>query len=316
MKLFIKRIGLVVGIFLLVFVLIVVFNFEVVGNQYGEIYNAALIDKINRLENIDSPRILLTGNSNVAFGFKSSLIEEHFNMPVINLGLHAALGNAFCDNIAKQYVQGGDIVIVMHTEYNTLDLGDYKLALATMEHNRYMYNIPEKKAYFGLFKAFPNYIIQSSILWLFHSGNRLHDDTSYTRRAFNEYGDVEFKPDTNRTPQEELFHEGTLKIPTISDECIDYLNGLNDYINDKGAVMVVAAYPIASGEYTPKKEEYEVFQEELESKLNCEVISNFTDYYIPYEYFYDSIVHLTGEGAVIRSQLLISDIENSGLLNE
>ena len=63
--------------------------------QYDTSYNAALHDKIDRIEMIEEPKIVLIGNSNVAFGFDSEMIEEAFGMPVVNMGLHGALGNAF-----------------------------------------------------------------------------------------------------------------------------------------------------------------------------------------------------------------------------
>ena len=74
--------------------------------------------------------------------------------------------------------------------------------------------------------------------------------------------------------------------------------------------MAVAAYPVAYGEFTPSASEYETFQNELQNKLDFEVISDFTDYFIPYEYFYDTKYHLTDEGVDIRTEQLIKDIKN------
>lgn len=45
----------------------------------------------------------------MAFGFQSEQIEEAFGLPVVNLGLHGGLGNAFHEEMAKINVCEGDI---------------------------------------------------------------------------------------------------------------------------------------------------------------------------------------------------------------
>lgn len=56
--------------------------------QYLGNYQASLIDKVERLESIQEPKIVLIGDSNLAFGIDSERIEEAFGMPVVNMGLH------------------------------------------------------------------------------------------------------------------------------------------------------------------------------------------------------------------------------------
>ncbi len=70
----------------------------------------------------------------------------------------------------------------------------------------------------------------------------------------------------------------------------------------------MAGYPICFGKYTPPAEKYIEFQEELASKLDCEVISDYTDYFFPPEYFYDSILHLNIDGVRLRTEQLIKDL--------
>lgn len=89
--------------------------------QYEYSYNAALLDKIARLESIQEPKIVLVGNSNLPFGIKSELIEEAFHMPVVNMGMQGSLGNAFHEEMAKINVQNGDIIILFHTEFSDND---------------------------------------------------------------------------------------------------------------------------------------------------------------------------------------------------
>ena len=85
---------------------------------------------------------------------------------------------------------------------------------------------------------------------------------------------------------------------------------LDDYVKTKKATLLIAGYPIGYGEFTPPAEEFEKFQNELARKLESEIISDYRDYFIPYEYFYGTGLHLTEKGAEIRTKQLIQDIKN------
>ena len=87
-----------------------IFDYFVIGRQYNDNYDAALVDKVERLKSITEPKIILVGDSNVAFGINSKKIEEELGMPVVNLGLHGALGNAFHEQIAKLDIGGGGYI--------------------------------------------------------------------------------------------------------------------------------------------------------------------------------------------------------------
>ncbi len=75
------------------------------------------------------------------------------------------------------------------------------------------------------------------------------------------------------------------------------------------AKMVVAGYPIAYSKYTEfTDEDFSEFKRALEDALDCEVVSDYTDYFFSYEHFYNSRYHLTNEGAEMRTNQLIMDI--------
>lgn len=74
--------------------------------------------------------------------------------------------------------------------------------------------------------------------------------------------------------------------------------------------MVVAGFPIAYGAYSVYDEkDFEDFQAKLEESLDCEVISDFRDYFYPYDYFYNTYLHLNEKGAQARTTQLISDLK-------
>ena len=305
-----KKLVLKVILFLITFMtsafLIVCFDYFVVGNQHLGNYQAALIDKVNRLQSIEEPKIILVGDSNVCFGVDSKQIEDAIGMPVVDMGLHGGLGNAFHENMVKLGISEGDIVIVSHSSFDDNDtILDAGLAWITVEKHGELWKLIRPKDLFPMLRAYPYYFRNAFIYWMLGSSDNVpNEDTCYSRSAFNEFGDIDKRPDDSYE-----FTETSVAVPTISDICIDRMNELNKYVDEKGAPLLVAAYPIGYGKYTPSAETFNEFEKELREQLDCDVISHYTDYFIPYDLFYNTSLHLSKEGASIRTRQLILDIQ-------
>ena len=159
--------------------------------QYDTSYNAALHDKIDRIETIEEPKIVLIGNSNVAFGFDSEMIEEAFGMPVVNMGLHGAFGNAFHEEMSKLNVREGDIYVVCHLSfYDDDEIEDGTMVWTAIEKDLSAYHLIRLKDIPVLIKGYPAYLRKCIDLWRNGEGNQEWDGSAYGRDAFNKYGDV------------------------------------------------------------------------------------------------------------------------------
>lgn len=276
-----------------------------ISPQYSQGYCASLIDKVNRLESIEGPKIVLIGNSNLAFGIKSEEIEAAFDMPVVNMGLHGGLGNPFHEQMARLNVCEGDIYIICHSHYKNSKIGA-DLAWITIEDHFELWRLLRREDIIPMIRAYPAYFKSCIGLWLNNAGNQSSaSDGVYQRNAFNEYGDIDWD-DSDRVF---TVPEGEIVIAPIEDAAVERLNKLNQYLNDRGATMLIAGYPIADCAYTPPKEEYDAFQKELSLKLDASVISNFRDYIYPESYFFNAVLHLNTVGKEVRTHQLISDLE-------
>lgn len=282
---------------------------KVIMPQYSYNYNASLQDKMRRLVSVEGPKIVLIGNSNLAFGINSEMLENALGMPVVNMGLHGGLGNAFHEEMAKINVQQGDIIIIAHTEFADDDsISDPVLAWLTIENNRNLWKLIRTKDIPDMFFSYPDYAKKALTLWTAREGNKADYGTVYDRSAFNEYGDVRFaRPET--ILEAGFFDENPILVPEINQTCTKRLNKLNEYVKQKGAVLLTAAYPIPAGKNTPPAEDYIRFQKQLSEVLDFPVISDYTDYFLDYHYFYDTAGHLTDEGAILRTNQLILDLQ-------
>lgn len=273
--------------------------------QYDGKYTSALIDKVKRLESIQEPKIVLLGDSNLSFGMDSAMLEESMGMPVVNMGLHGGIGNAFHEEMAKINTQKGDIYILCHTDFGDNDtIEDPTLAWLALENHYYLWKILRPKDILPMIKAFPNYLKKCLNLYVSNTGNQDIGD-EYSRSGFNEYGDVSILREKSTVDFNSL-----IEPPSINDITINRINKLNKWLNQQGATLLIAGYPIGNGDMTVDSAEYINFQTDLAARLDCTVISDYTDYMFDYSYFYDTYFHLTSEGAVLRTQQLIADLQH------
>ena len=307
MKQFLKKLCLFLGLFLLSAALVFALHFFVIGNQNLGSFQAALLDKTERLRSIDEPKIILIGNSNLAFGVDSQRIQEALGMPVVNMGLHGGLGNAFLENMGKLDISEGDIVVVCHSDYDDDGtIPDPALAWITVEMHPEFWKLIPAKAIPGMLKAYPSYLYSSAVRFLTGSPKNIPESgTSYSRAGFNAFGDV-----CVRGEDSFVFTEGSVVVPQVGEETAARLNELNRYILSRGANLVVAGYPIGSGEFTPAEAEFDAVEAQLREALDCPVISRFADYFLPYSCFYDTVFHLNDEGVKLRTGQLIADLQD------
>lgn len=86
-------------------------------------YLAAVLEKDRLIRNTPSPKIILVGGSNLAFGIDSRMMEDSLGLHVVNMGLYAKLGLRYMLAQVKPYIKTGDIVVIV-PEYDQF-YGDY-----------------------------------------------------------------------------------------------------------------------------------------------------------------------------------------------
>lgn len=69
--------------------------------------------KNERLDTLASPRLVLVGGSNVAFGIESGLLEDSLRFNVQNAALHAGMGLRFILGQASERLKEGDVLVIM-----------------------------------------------------------------------------------------------------------------------------------------------------------------------------------------------------------
>ena len=178
---------------------------------------------MKRLKSIDGPKVVLIGNSNVAFGVDSALIEDALGMPVVNMGLSAEFGNDLLERIAMFNVCEGDIYIICHSNYAGNKLKRDDVLLWTLLENHYnLWGILTSRDILPLIREYPIYFRRCIDLWLSEGGNR-PESGCYSRGAFNEYGDIA----VGLTDECVYTFTEPVEPPEIEDETIMRINEMN-----------------------------------------------------------------------------------------
>ena len=290
--------------FLTLFTIITYFVLFYIMPQYTTGYNASIIDKYYRLCDINDPKIILVGDSNVAYGFDSEKIQLAFNMPVVNFGLHGGLGQTFHTDMIKKNINNGDVVIIVpdRYNYNSDKIRDNVLAWVTIENHFFLWDGISSDSYYNLLLAYPTYLKKALNLFITNKGNKPIEGT-YSRASFNEYGDNIYpRPDCIMTEDR---YNGNFNTK-LSQIMKVYWNEYNKYVINKNATLYMSCPPILD---KMLREDLESLQNQLEYELDFTMISQLIDYIYPLEYFYNTNLHLNDLGKDIRTQQFILDLK-------
>jgi hypothetical protein len=268
------------------------------------LYDLAIIDKHERLENTEAPRIVLAGGSNLAFGIDSALIQNALDIPVINAGVHAGFGlGRILDDIAP-FLKLGDILIIV-SEYGYFvsessrngNEAAYYLIFGTRQY-RLLANPP----LYGFPAGMLSHVKNKASAW--YSLTRPPNPLAYTRDGFNEYGDY-----IKHLNMEDRHFESATSSMVLQTQYLARFFRLVEMFAERG-IRVLISYPSFEELSFAASE---AFIRELDAKFRAykslTVISSPEDYAFPRDCFYDTFHHLNAKGRELRTARLIRDLE-------
>lgn len=237
---------------------------------YEDSYKAAAALKLNRLRAIDSPKIVLVGDSTLYYNINSEDIEEAMEMQVVDFGVPDDIDIYWTMDVVKEYLQEGDLVV---------------LSFSYEHYGANRVNIIEKckKVFSG-----SNYVLQ--------------DDIS----LYNSFGDYH-REMKEKVSFPDVY--AVIRPDVISDDFIEYLNNYQEELGSKQVSAVITFPAFVGTNVATLFEEVEDFRIRLEQEGNVKVISDFREYFFAREAFYDSCYNLKTYDRATRTQILIQDLK-------
>ena len=278
--------------------------------QYGETFVGALDDKISRLESIEEDKIVVVGGSSVAFGLNSRELEGYTGMPSVNFGLYAALGTKLMLDLSLPHIEEGDVVVIA-PELDAQTLSLYFSASTTLRaldgNLSYLFDLPSEH-YSSLLGQSFDFAFEKLEYML---SDKPDPTGVYNSKSFDEYGDMIYPREENKMPLSYNPNEPINLTENILDsEFVTYLNNYVLECRERGAKVFFSYPPMNELAFESETylEDARAFEEYLDQKLNCGIISDITDYILPGGYFYDTNFHLNDTGAALRTVLLARDL--------
>ena len=279
--------------------------------QFGDTFMGELKSKYERLKETSGKRIVLVGESGVAFDCDSALMDDFFpSYEIVNFGMYAGLGTKAVMDLSENYIHEGDIVI-LSPEQSEQTFSDYF-------NGEYMWQAADGA--FGMlrdlksenFEAmlgnFPRFALEK--LNYVMKGQKPQTDSIYQKKSFNTYGDIELDtcrenilPNGYDVNQKVRFTEDVVQL-----EFMDYMNDWAKRLEKKGAVVWYRYCPVnkLSVEDMDDLAAYDVF---LRQKLDFPVIGNPENSLMEAEWFFDTNFHLNQPGKEVNTVQLIRDMK-------
>lgn len=301
-------------VILLIFLLTIPLSLVCVGfalpSQYYNTYYAVLPKMFKKLKNTQGKKIIVIGNSAIAFGLDSKLVESEIEgYSVCSFGLYGAIGTKAMMDLSRVNIGEGDIVILAPEQasqplslyfsseflWNAAD-GDFSLL-------KYVKNRSEMAGGFlGYVGRKYNYFKNSA-----------PDPTDvYASSSFDNNLKMIYERPYNVLP---LGYDGMGRISfdtdVFSPAFAEYVNEFNRYVKKCGAELLFSFAPVnvLGIEAGTSEEDIDNYYDYIDGLLDCEILGSPQGYIFESDWFYDTNVHVNTAGSVVYSRQLVSDLK-------
>jgi hypothetical protein len=278
------------------------------------LYQASLL-KTSLLKNTSSPRVIIVGGSNVAFGIDSEQMEQELGMPVINDGLHVALGIAPINEI-REYIRPGDIVIISLEYYNFTDLPSfygqpqYLADWVEFSPGRIRHVHDPLGQLPSLFTMMLQRKVNRQVSYYLNGFSFEEGRNFYSGDQFNERGDFIGHLGEGADAQFEI--ADSVYPVNMMNEAYVFLEDFNQFARAKDAVVFyeAQAHRQTNCERTGNQELNKFFQR-LKNRTSIPLLTDLDQLCLPDEYFYDTPYHLNSAGRQVRTERLIENLKEA-----
>ena len=257
-----------------------------------------------------SPKLLIVGGSNTAFGLDSRLLSQELGRPAVNLGLNAGLGLRYMLSEAAPFVRAGDVVLISpeyEQFYGDLLNGRSQLLELAWLHPPALRRLRAPGQGIALARGFPH-VVQARLrsMWLdFRSPGRALYDEVYNVGGFNEHGDM-------------VSHLGVESEKKVADMALldddnsklnhDAVRLLNRFAADaerRGARVLLLLPTIPQYHYRQHAGQMRAVYEMLLEESDVPVLAPPAEHVAPDAHFFDTAYHLGAPGREARTKKAI-----------
>ncbi|MDR2490042.1 MAG: hypothetical protein LBD20_01405 [Spirochaetaceae bacterium] len=262
-------------------------------------YNFALIDKHRILETTPSPKLVLAGGSNLAFGIDSAALASAFDMPVVNAGLHAGLGLGRILDDVSPFLKNGDVLLIVPEYGHFIRSWNGEESVYEFIFDVRQYRLV-RSPYYSLPDNFSGYILNK--VSIIKSRFIPPNPHAYSRYGFNIYGDyIQHLSMENQEFAPEKY------MGAVNHAYLAQFFRFVDHFTAQGIVVALSYPSYEEQSFHASAKTIAELDAALRSKENLLVISNPESYCFHAALFYDTRYHLNAAGRQRRTTQLITD---------
>jgi hypothetical protein len=262
--------------------------------------------KNSLLVQIESPRIIFVGGSNLSFGLNSQMIHDSLNLNPINTSIQASLGLKYMMDNTVQYIQKGDIVVLVpeyQQFFSEYYLGSSEELLRTIaDVNSANYKLLSLKQRFNLLAFIPHFSL-SKLNPTEYFNVKEDADGIYSVHSFNQYGDAykHWKLEKVKFPP---FSLNTGFNPKV-------IQGIKQFQSDLSAkdATLFVSYPCFQDISFFKSMQAIKEIETQYIKNGFTILGTPERYMMPDSLMFNTAYHLNKKGVDYRTELLIEDLK-------
>lgn len=273
-------------------------------------------DNARFTENIDNlilakgkKKMVFFAGCSMSYGLKSEVVKKSFpSFEIINCGVIGGICATMQLDIIGHFLEKGDVFIHAPEEMSSYQLlHEYDFAMKCfmiMESNYDLFHYTDLSFNTKIFSAFRDYnVLRNKLVSQSYDQYNSH---------YNDYGDICF--DRPNAPFDSFFDlEECFSLSSLDDKSANNFRKYFSYLEKKGVIpffsyasLNLNALKKVPGSFQAKVQYESFFQANLNQK---NVISKLDDYLLTGNYFYDTDYHLSDDGALLRSERLIGDIQ-------
>ena len=266
----------------------------------------ASIYKDSLLQSTMSPRIIFVGGSNISFGLNSEMIEDSLNICTINTGIHAGIGLKYMMDNTLQYVEKGDIVVLIPEYihfYKDYYCGSEELFRTVFDVNSSKSSLLNIYQILNIVSLLPKYALSKLKLTEYLN---VKESDIYSVNSFNRYGDAhahwgkarqEFRPSGKINTQ-------------YNPEVISKIKEFQSAIYKKGAFLLISYPGFQDISYRNNISEINKVEQEIKIE-GFKILGTPERYMIPDSMMFNTPYHLNKNGVDYRTNLFIADFKKS-----
>jgi len=272
----------------------------------------SIIDKHQMLKkDSDRPRLILLGGSNLSFGIYSPIIQEKFQIDVINLGIHAGYGLKYMVDDYKKYAKENDIVLLIPEYSLYLENGLYgELPLIqginVIPSNVKLLNFEQLLV---ILRNLPKLCIKKIGAFVLSKLRTSKGPFVYNRNSFNSCGDAVAHWGM---PKSNIGTIDMKKGKMVPSKSIKFIHSFSKFVRDKKGLLLISYPCLNRTSFNSNTSIINQITAELEN-LNFELIGTPSKYSLPDSLYFDTHYHLSKKGQIQRTGILVNDLEKHGL---